>query len=119
VLTFSEELASESARDFIDRVLVHDLRARCVIVGEDFHFGHNREGNLALLQAVGEVHGFDVVAAPTHGDGARWSSSAVRRALGSGDLVEVRRILGRPFVLHGWSSTVTTAGKPWAFLPPT
>jgi riboflavin kinase/FMN adenylyltransferase len=47
------------------------------------------------------VHGFDVVAAPTHGDGARWSSSAVRRALGSGDLVEVRRILGRPFVLHG------------------
>jgi riboflavin kinase/FMN adenylyltransferase len=101
VLTFSEELASESARDFIDRVLVHDLRARCVIVGEDFHFGHNREGNLALLQAVGEVHGFDVVAAPTHGDGARWSSSAVRRALGSGDLVEVRRILGRPFVLHG------------------
>jgi riboflavin kinase / FMN adenylyltransferase len=101
VLTFSHELASESARDFIERVLVHDLRARCVIVGEDFHFGHNREGNLALLREVGEVSGFDVVAAPTHGDGARWSSSAVRRALESGDLVETRRVRGRPFVLHG------------------
>jgi riboflavin kinase/FMN adenylyltransferase len=101
VLTFSEELARESARDFIDRVLVHDLGARCVIVGEDFHFGHNRDGNLALLREVGEVRGFDVVAAPTHGDGARWSSTAVRRALESGDLVEARRILGRPFMLHG------------------
>jgi riboflavin kinase/FMN adenylyltransferase len=47
------------------------------------------------------VRGFDVVAAPTHGDGARWSSSAVRRALESGDVGEARRVLGRPFVLHG------------------
>jgi riboflavin kinase/FMN adenylyltransferase len=101
VLTFSTELASESARDFIERVLVHDLRARCVIVGEDFHFGHNREGNLSLLRDVGATSGFDVVAAPTHGDGTRWSSSAVRRALESGDLVEAGRVLGRPFVLHG------------------
>jgi riboflavin kinase / FMN adenylyltransferase len=101
VLTFSQELASESARDFIDRVLVGDLSARCVIVGEDFHFGHNREGTLDLLREVGAVRGFDVVAAPTHGDGTRWSSSAVRRALESGDVGEARRILGRPFVLHG------------------
>jgi riboflavin kinase/FMN adenylyltransferase len=101
VLTFSTELASESARDFIERVLIHDLRARCVIVGEDFHFGHNREGTLSLLRDVGALRGFDVVAAPTHGDGTRWSSTAVRRALESGDVVEARRILGRPFVLHG------------------
>jgi riboflavin kinase/FMN adenylyltransferase len=102
VLTFSNELACESARDFIDRVLVGDLRAICVIVGEDFHFGHNREGTLALLQEVGEQRGIDVVAAATHGEGGtRWSSSAVRRALAGGDLVEARRVLGRPFTLHG------------------
>lgn len=101
VLTFSKELARESARDFIERVLIHDLRTRCVIVGEDFHFGHNREGTLSLLRDVGALRGFDVVAAPTHGDGTRWSSTAVRRALESGDVVEARRVLGRPFVLHG------------------
>jgi riboflavin kinase/FMN adenylyltransferase len=101
VLTFSQELAHESAYDFIDRVLIADLGARCVIVGEDFHFGHNREGNLGLLFEVGAERGFDVVAAPTHGDGARWSSSAVRRALESGELEEVRRILGHPFTLRG------------------
>jgi riboflavin kinase/FMN adenylyltransferase len=101
VLTFNQELARESARDFIDRVLVHELGTRCVIVGEDFHFGHNREGTLALLREVGRASGFDVVAAPTHGDGTRWSSSAVRGALERGDLGEARRVLGRPFVLHG------------------
>jgi riboflavin kinase/FMN adenylyltransferase len=101
VLTFSRALSNESAREFIDRVLVHDLAARCVLVGEDFHFGHNRDGNLALLRAVGVERGFDVVAAPTHGDGARWSSSAVRRALTAGDLEEARRILGHPFTLRG------------------
>jgi riboflavin kinase/FMN adenylyltransferase len=101
VLTFSRELSRESARDFIDRVLVHDLAARCVLVGEDFHFGHNREGNLALLRAVGLERGFDVVAAPTHGDGARWSSSAVRNALSAGDVDEARRVLGHPFTLRG------------------
>jgi riboflavin kinase/FMN adenylyltransferase len=101
VLTFSHELARESAYDFIDRVIVADLGARCVIVGEDFHFGHNREGNLALLFEVGAERGFDVVAAPTHGEGERWSSSAVRRALESGNLDESRRILGHPFALRG------------------
>ncbi len=101
VLTFSKELARESARDFIERVLVHDLQARGVIVGEDFHFGHNREGTLTLLREVGALRGFDVVAAPTHGDGTRWSSTLVRQALESGDVVEARRVLGRPFVLRG------------------
>ncbi len=101
ILTFSKDLASESATEFIDRVVVHDLSARCVLVGEDFHFGHNREGNLSLLREVGQVRGFDVIAAPTHGEGTRWSSSAVRRALEDGDLDEARRVLGQPFTLRG------------------
>jgi riboflavin kinase / FMN adenylyltransferase len=101
ILTFSKELSSESAREFIERVLVNDLHAKCVLVGEDFHFGHNREGNLGVLRDAGLEFGFDVVGAPTHGEGGRFSSSAVRAALASGDLDEVERILGRPFTLRG------------------
>jgi riboflavin kinase/FMN adenylyltransferase len=101
VLTFSKELASESATEFIDGVLVKELHARCVIVGEDFHFGHNREGTLATLRAAGEERGFDVVAAPTHGDDERWSSTSVRRALADGDLDRASLILGHPFTLRG------------------
>jgi riboflavin kinase / FMN adenylyltransferase len=101
VLTFSKVLARETAAEFIDRVLVKDLRARCVIVGEDFHFGHNREGTLATLRAAGEEHGFDVVAAPTHGGDERWSSTSVRQALAAGDLDRAASILGHPFTLRG------------------
>jgi riboflavin kinase/FMN adenylyltransferase len=101
VLTFNATLASESARHFIERVLVGELDARAVIVGEDFHFGHNREGNVALLRAVGEDFGFDVVAASLFGDDQPWSSTSVRRALDAGDLASARRILGRPFSVRG------------------
>ncbi|MGC2485382.1 MAG: bifunctional riboflavin kinase/FAD synthetase [Acidimicrobiales bacterium] len=101
ILTFSKELSSETAREFIERVLVGELHATCVLVGEGFHFGHNREGSPDLLRAVGGELGFDVVVAPTHGEGDRFSSSAVRTALEHGDLDDVERILGRPFTLRG------------------
>lgn len=101
LLTFSKELARESPREFIERVLVKELHARAVIVGEDFHFGHHREGNLTTLRNAGEEWGFDVVAAPTYGDGERWSSTRVRRALDAGDLDEAASILGHPFTLRG------------------
>jgi riboflavin kinase / FMN adenylyltransferase len=101
VLTFSKELASETATDFIDRVLVNELHARCVIVGEDFHFGHHREGTLTTLRAAGNERGFEVVAAPTHGGDERWSSTSVRRALADGDLEHATLVLGHPFTLRG------------------
>jgi riboflavin kinase / FMN adenylyltransferase len=101
VLTFNEELARVPARDFIDRVLVLELGARCVVVGEDFHFGHGREGDVALLREVGAAKGFDVIAAPVYGENQRWSSTSVRRALNEGDIDAAERVLGHPFILRG------------------
>jgi riboflavin kinase/FMN adenylyltransferase len=115
VLTFSAELAKETAHEFIDRVLVQDLRASCVLVGDDFHFGHNREGTVATLRAAGEKDGFDVIVAPTHGDGDRWSSTAVRRALADGDLERAESILGRRFVLRGVVEHGDERGKELGF----
>ncbi len=100
VLTFNEQLASETARAFIDRVLVDELRARAVVVGEDFHFGHDREGTVAMLREVGAERGFDVVSPSPFGEPQRWSSTSVRRALESGDLDTARAVLGRPFTLR-------------------
>jgi riboflavin kinase/FMN adenylyltransferase len=101
VLSFTQELANESAEDFIDRVLVGELHARCVVVGEDFHFGRDRRGNVAMLRELGPARGFEVVAAPLFGDDERWSSTSVRRALERGDLAGASRVLGRPFGLRG------------------
>lgn len=101
VVTFDDDLARESAREFVDRVLVRELEVRCVVVGEDFRFGHDREGSVALLREIGAGVPFDVVPAPLAGDGTRWSSTGVREALARGDLEDARRILGRPFALRG------------------
>jgi riboflavin kinase/FMN adenylyltransferase len=101
VLGFSEELAAESAASFIERVLVKELATSHVRVGEDFRFGHNREGDVALLTALGERLHFVVHPAPLYGDEFRWSSTAVREALQAGDLDAANQILGRPFTLRG------------------
>ena len=101
VVTFDHVLAAESARSFVERVLVRELRAALVVVGEDFRFGHERAGDVSLLRAMGAEHGFDVVAAPLAGDAQQWSSTAVRRCLAAGDVDRAAQILGRAFTLRG------------------
>jgi riboflavin kinase/FMN adenylyltransferase len=99
--TLDQRLASESATDFVQRVLVEELRAKDVVVGRDFRFGHERTGDVSLLEEEGRRHGFDVVAEPIHGGSSRWSSTVVRRALLDADLEQANATLGRPFALRG------------------
>jgi HAD superfamily hydrolase (TIGR01509 family) len=60
VLHFDEARSKESAEDFVQEVLVDCLAARLVVVGEDFHFGRERKGDVALLERMGADLGFDV-----------------------------------------------------------
>ena len=105
VLPFDAERAAEPAADFVEELLVACLRAEAVVVGEDFHFGRNREGNVDLLRKLGQVHGFDVVPVELvgRGDGvaAPVSSTAIRRALAGGDVARAAAMLGRPFEARG------------------
>lgn len=110
VVTFNSALAQESATSFIERLLVGELRARDVVVGEDFRFGHDREGDVAMLQHVGSTHHFSTHPAPIHGADNRWSSSAIRLALAGGDLDAANAILGRPFTLRGTVERGDTRG---------
>ncbi len=105
VLPFDRAQAEESPLAFIERVLVKCLRAECVVVGDDFHFGRNREGNVALLREIGETYGFDVepVVLVPRGDGVDEpvSSTAIRRALAGGNVTLATDMLGRPFEARG------------------
>lgn len=101
VLGFDRRLAHEHATHFIERVLVGELGALDVVVGEDFRFGQSREGDVDLLAREGERWGFTVSPSILFGDGQRWSSTAVRAALTDGDVERAGAILGRPFVLRG------------------
>jgi riboflavin kinase/FMN adenylyltransferase len=68
VVPFDRERADESAEDFVREVLVEGLSARLVVVGEDFHFGHGRKGNVAMLRELGAESGFEVVGVTLTGD---------------------------------------------------
>lgn len=108
VIRFDDERAAESAEDFVREVLVGCLNARSVVVGEDFHFGHRRSGNVALLEEMGAELGFEVSGVRLVGpdgqparDDAQVSSTAIRRALHDGRLDDANRMLGRSHEMRG------------------
>ena len=105
VVPFGEREALESATDFATRVFVDALRVKEVVVGEDFHFGHRRSGNVALLRAMGADRDFVVepLVLVDHGvnDGAPTSSTAIRTALKRGDVRTAAAMLGRDHELRG------------------
>ena len=107
VVHFDEERAAETATDFVQEVLAERLNARMVIVGEDFHFGHRRAGDVALLRSMGAELGFEVVGHELvdleglPADGAPVSSTRIRAALAAGDLRSADAMLGRPHEVRG------------------
>jgi riboflavin kinase/FMN adenylyltransferase len=115
VLPFDEAQSRESPWAFIERVLVKCLRTECVVVGEDFHFGRNREGSVALLREIGETYGFQVQPMDLIGrkDGVDEpiSSTAIRRALAGGNVELAGRMLGRPFEARGKVVTGDERGR--------
>lgn len=103
VVRFDEAQAAESPEDFVVRVLVRALRVRAVVVGEDFHFGRGRAGNVDLLRRLGEEHDFGVVPYTliTGEDSRVVSSTAIRAALAAGDVTTAGDMLGRQYELRG------------------
>jgi riboflavin kinase / FMN adenylyltransferase len=102
VLPFDARLSSQVPEAFVDRVLVRGLGAQYVLVGDDFRFGANRAGDYAMLDAFGSAKGFDVARMNSYEvHGLRVSSSAVREALGRGEMDRVAALLGRPYSISG------------------
>ncbi|HEY7840176.1 MAG TPA: bifunctional riboflavin kinase/FAD synthetase [Gammaproteobacteria bacterium] len=101
-LRFDRALAGLSPREFVADVLVRGLGAKRVVVGEDFRFGRDRQGDLAMLKSLARESGFEVVGARTLSvDGERASSSRIRDLLAAGDLDRAARLLGRPYRMSG------------------
>ncbi len=99
---FDAGFAGLSSDEFSRVVLAERINARLVVVGDDFAFGRNREGNIRSLRAFGERDGYEVLAIPRlQAGGATVSSTRIRALLAEGDLHPVEALLGRPFVLSG------------------
>jgi riboflavin kinase/FMN adenylyltransferase len=102
VLRFNRQLAEMQAKTFIQKLLVEGLNVRYLVVGDDFRFGKDRQGDFALLQQVGKQHGFQVVNMHTFAiEDMRVSSTRIREALQDGDLAVAEKLLGRPYRMSG------------------
>jgi len=105
VVPFDREQAAEEPRGFVQRVLVDCLSVSHVAVGEDFHFGRNRAGDVTMLREEGARHDFTVgpIDLLQRDDGVDEpvSSTAIRRALKGGDVALASRMLGRWFEARG------------------
>ncbi len=101
VLAFDAAFAAMSARAFVDR-LAEAGDVRRIVVGRDFRFGHDREGDVALLATLGATRGISVdVAPPVESGGAVISSTRVRNLLVGGDVRGAADLLGRSYSVHG------------------
>ena len=105
VIHFDQAQSLEEPIDFARRVLVDCLAAAAVVVGEDFHFGHQRRGNVATLRELGAATDFEVVpmnlVPRTDGPDEPISSTAIRRAMAGGEVELAATLLGHPFEARG------------------
>ena len=131
VVRFDAARAHEPAEDFVDEVLCGALGARAIVVGEDFHFGRGRAGDVELLRRLGALKGFrvvgvplsatDPVGAPQEPGASREavSSTRIRALLAAGDVAGAGRLLGRAHevrgeVVHGDGRGGSELGMPTA-----
>jgi len=100
-ISFTEDVSLLTARQFVELLLRH-LRVKGLVVGPDFALGHKREGTVERLSVLGKDMGFTVeVVPPLTQSSTVVSSTAIRRALATGDVRGAARMLGRPFRLTG------------------
>ncbi|NRG39748.1 bifunctional riboflavin kinase/FAD synthetase [Rathayibacter sp. VKM Ac-2835] len=103
LLAFDAQFRSLTAEEFVRQVLIDALEARVVLVGSDFRFGAHGAGDVAMLRALGETHGFEVEliddVRPEHG--RRVSSTWIRELLAEGDVEHATWLLGHEPVVRG------------------
>jgi riboflavin kinase / FMN adenylyltransferase len=112
VLRFDPELSKVEPQDFACKYLAETMRARKVLVGGNFRFGHRQQGDVKALEEFGRKWGFELeVVQPLKIDGMIVSSTAIREALRDGRVEDAAAMLGRPFTLEGEIQTGTGQGR--------
>jgi riboflavin kinase/FMN adenylyltransferase len=99
---FSFEFARLTPEEFVRDVLAGALKARVVLVGEDFRFGYKQSGNIETLRELGARFGFELQPVPAvAGHGTRISSTRIRELVSAGKVSRACRLMGAPYALEG------------------
>ncbi|HEX4665551.1 MAG TPA: bifunctional riboflavin kinase/FAD synthetase [Chthoniobacterales bacterium] len=116
VLTFDRDLAATAPDDFVRQLVAAANPLHEVCVGQEWSFGKNRAGNLALLKELGAQLDFNVVGVePVTSKGEIISSTAIRRAVETGDFETAARMLGRDYTILGTVEEGKHLGKSLGF----
>lgn len=101
-IPFTLDFAAISAEGFVREILVGKIGIKEIVVGYDYAFGRDREGDIPLLRAMGEKMGFRVhLVGPIHIDHTLVSSTSIRKLVREGKLSEARTLLGRDYQVEG------------------
>jgi riboflavin kinase / FMN adenylyltransferase len=101
-LRFDEKMANLSAMEFVDEILLGALAVNKLIVGDDFHFAKDREGDYQYLLNAAKEKNFEVMMTQSFtSESERVSSTLIRQALANGDMIKATRLLGRPYRISG------------------
>lgn len=102
---FTLEFASITARDFVKELLVEKIGMKAIVVGKDYTFGKNREGNLEFLKSCAKEFDFEVIIANwipiSSNRQGRISSTKIRELVTDGDVAEAQQLLGRYYQVRG------------------
>lgn len=100
---FDKQMADLSAEDFVKKILVEKLKIKHLVIGYDFTFGKNRQGDATLLQKLGKTYNFSFhqIAAKNNSDAEIFSSSKIRKFISAGDIKSANSMLGRPYEING------------------
>lgn len=103
VIHFDRDLSNKSPEEFVRDVLVGELDASAVVVGENFRFGHKAAGTVEELRRLMQEQGRAVYAVGIQGsDGEEGiNSSRIRELVSLGEVASAARLLGRPYLLRG------------------
>lgn len=102
ILTFDKTFSQLDPNVFIQRILVDKLGIRHLIVGDDFRFGYQRQGNFAMLEEAGSTFNFTVSQSPTvEIQDQRVSSTRIRKHLAAGELEQAKNLLGNDYRISG------------------
>ncbi|MEH6757159.1 MAG: bifunctional riboflavin kinase/FAD synthetase [Parasphingorhabdus sp.] len=102
VFEFGAELAGTTAEDFVQKLLVERYGAAGIVTGDDFTFGKDRTGNVAVMKKLGAPLGLSTkTVGPVSDGGEIISSSRIRDALIAGDCETATELLTRPFAIEG------------------
>lgn len=100
-LAFDDQLRNMSPEEFVEIILLEQLKANAVVVGSNFRFGYKAQGDVATLQQLGNKFGIKVHVITLMGDGFPLSSTRIRKEIGQGNVLAAAQLLGRPHRLTG------------------